>query len=81
MPSIASTLDVGGSAFAENRAAMLGLLARVRGCEARTAAASAAARPRFEQRGQLRPRVGQALEQGFRFAQRGFGGSVVALAR
>ena len=61
MPSIASTLDVGGSAFAENRAAMLGLLARVRGCEARTAAASAAARPRFEQRGQLLPRERLAL--------------------
>jgi geranyl-CoA carboxylase beta subunit len=61
MPFIASTLDVGGSAFAQNRAAMLDLLGRVRGCEARTAAASATARPRFEQRGQLLPRERLAL--------------------
>ena len=56
MPFIESTLDVAGAAFAENRAAMLALLERVRGIEARVAATSAAARPRFEQRGQLLPR-------------------------
>ena len=61
MPSIASTLDVGGPAFAENRAAMLGLLERVRAVEARTASTSAAARPRFEQRGPLLPRERLAL--------------------
>ena len=56
MALIASTLDIGSPAFGENRAAMLALLARVRSIEARVAATSAAARPRFEQRGQLLPR-------------------------
>ena len=56
MPAIASTLDIGGSAFEENRAAMLALLERIRAIEARVAQTSAAARPRFEQRGQLLPR-------------------------
>jgi len=61
MGIIASTLDTGSAAFAENRAAMLGLLERVRAIEARVAATSAAARPRFEQRGQLLPRERLAL--------------------
>ncbi len=56
MAAIASTLDIGGSAFEENRAAMLALLERIRAIEARVAQTSAAARPRFEQRGQLLPR-------------------------
>ena len=61
MGSLASTLDIGGTAFAENRAAMLALLERVRAIEARVAATSALARPRFEQRGQLLPRERIAL--------------------
>ena len=56
MAAIVSTLDVAGTAFAENRAAMLALLGDVRALEARAAEASAAARPRFEKRGQLLPR-------------------------
>ncbi len=61
MATLASTLDTGGSAHAENRAAMLALLERVRAIEARVVAASAAARPRFEKRGQLLPRERLAL--------------------
>jgi geranyl-CoA carboxylase beta subunit len=61
MAAIASTVDTGSAAFAENRAAMLALLERVRAIEARVAQTSAAARPRFEQRGQLLPRERLAL--------------------
>jgi geranyl-CoA carboxylase beta subunit len=61
MAAIASTVDPGSAAFAENRAAMLALLERVRAIESRVAQVSAAARPRFEQRGQLLPRERLAL--------------------
>ena len=61
MAVIASTVDTASAAYAENRAAMLALLQRVRTLEERTARASAAARPRFEQRGQLLPRERLAL--------------------
>ncbi len=56
MPVIESRIDTGSAAFAERREQMLGLVARLRGLEARTAAASAKARPLFERRGQLLPR-------------------------
>ena len=61
MAAIVSSLDVAGTAFVENRSAMLALLGEVRALEARAAATSAAARPRFEKRGQLLPRERLAL--------------------
>ncbi|MFN3830485.1 MAG: endoribonuclease YicC domain-containing protein, partial [Tepidimonas ignava] len=50
-----------GEAFQANRAHMLGLIERMRGLEARARKASAAAGPRFHERGQLLPRERIAL--------------------
>jgi geranyl-CoA carboxylase beta subunit len=61
MPAIESRLDTGSAAYAANRASMLEAIARLRAIEARVAATSAQARPRFEQRGQLLPRERIAL--------------------
>ncbi|WP_431511307.1 acyl-CoA carboxylase subunit beta [Variovorax sp. DAIF25] len=56
MATIESTLSPHGEAFQANRAHMLALLERVRGCEQRAAATSERSRERFEKRGQLLPR-------------------------
>ena len=56
MATIESTLSPHGEAFQANRAHMLELLERVRGCEQRAAATSERSRERFEKRGQLLPR-------------------------
>jgi len=61
MPPIESALDTASAAYAANRASMLEAVARLRAIEARVAATSAQARPRFEQRGQLLPRERIAL--------------------
>jgi geranyl-CoA carboxylase beta subunit len=61
LPTIVSRIDVSGPAFAASRDAMLELVARMRGLEARAAAASARAGPLFERRGQLLPRQRLAL--------------------
>ena len=71
MPVVESLLAPGSAAYNNNRAHMLGLLERVRACEARTVAASAAARERFEARGQLLPRdrLGLLLDPGAPFLE------------
>jgi geranyl-CoA carboxylase beta subunit len=56
MATIESTLSPHGEAFQANRAHMLALLERVRGCEQRAATTSERSRERFEKRGQLLPR-------------------------
>src|SRR3954468_11830992 len=61
MPILESTISPGSDAFQVNRAGMLALIARMRELEARTRAASAAAKERFHQRGQLLPRERVAL--------------------
>jgi geranyl-CoA carboxylase beta subunit len=61
MPVLESRIDPRDPAFAANRAAMEGLIAQFREIEARIRAASARAKPKFEQRGQLLPRERLAL--------------------
>jgi len=61
MPAIESVLDTASAAFVESRASMLEAVGRLRAIEARVAATSAKALPRFEQRGQLLPRQRIAL--------------------
>ncbi|HUP07058.1 MAG TPA: acyl-CoA carboxylase subunit beta [Caldimonas sp.] len=61
MPAIESALDTASAAYAGNRASMLQAVERLRAIEARVAATSAQALPRFEQRGQLLPRQRVAL--------------------
>jgi len=61
MPLIESTVSTSSQAFQANREHMLQLLRQVRACEERTRAQSAAARERFEKRGQLLPRDRLAL--------------------
>jgi geranyl-CoA carboxylase beta subunit len=61
MAIIDTKLSVAGEAFETNRAHMLGLIDKVRGLEARARKASAAAGPRFHERGQLLPRERIAL--------------------
>src|ERR1700730_4147882 len=64
MPSMAileSTISPTSDTYQANRAGMLALIARMRGLEARARAASAAAKERFHQRGQLLPRERVAL--------------------
>ncbi len=56
MPRLSSTLDTRSQAFATRRADMLALLDQVRSVEARIAAHSERARPKFQARGQLLPR-------------------------
>ncbi|MGY3449575.1 acyl-CoA carboxylase subunit beta [Bradyrhizobium sp. USDA 4353] len=61
MAIIDNTISPTGAAFQSNRDGMLGLIARMRDLEARTRNASAAAKDRFHQRGQLLPRERVAL--------------------
>jgi geranyl-CoA carboxylase beta subunit len=56
MPVLESNIPVGSDPFLRNRDDTLALLTRVRELEARTRGASAAAKARFEKRGQLLPR-------------------------
>jgi geranyl-CoA carboxylase beta subunit len=66
MPVLASTLDSASAGFYANRDAMLALVAKLRGFEARTRSRSAASKPLFEKRGQLLPRerVARLLDAG-----------------
>ncbi|NPV25078.1 acyl-CoA carboxylase subunit beta [Bradyrhizobium aeschynomenes] len=61
MATIENTISSTGAAFQANRDGMLGLIARMRDLESRTRNASAAAKDRFHQRGQLLPRERVAL--------------------
>src|SRR4030081_438876 len=61
MAILESTIAPRSDAFKANRAGMLALIARMRGLEERTRAASAAAKDRFHKRGQLLPRERVAL--------------------
>ena len=61
MPAIETSIATGSEAFRTNTDATLAQLERVRGLEERTRNASAAARGRFEKRGQLLPRERLAL--------------------
>src|SRR5438132_2313113 len=61
MAVIESTIVPSSAAFKANRDGMLGLIDRMRALEARTRAASAAAKDRFHKRGQLLPRERVAL--------------------
>jgi geranyl-CoA carboxylase beta subunit len=61
MPVFESALDTAGPAYAENRAHMLGLIARHDALRDRAAAASNRAGPRFARRGQMLPRERLAL--------------------
>src|SRR6266478_3670323 len=61
MAILESTIAPSSDAFKANRAGMLALIARMRGLEERTRAASAAAKDRFHKRGQLLPRERVAL--------------------
>jgi geranyl-CoA carboxylase beta subunit len=61
MAIIDNTISPHSVAFQTNRDGMLALIARMRALEARTRTASAAAKARFHQRGQLLPRERVAL--------------------
>ncbi|MBN9040885.1 MAG: acetyl-CoA carboxylase carboxyltransferase subunit [Rhizobiales bacterium 62-47] len=61
MAVIESTIAQGSDAYKANRAGMLALIERMRILEARSRAASAAAKERFHKRGQLLPRERVAL--------------------
>ncbi len=61
MAVIESTIAQGSDAYKANRAGMLALIERMRMLEARSRAASAAAKERFHKRGQLLPRERVAL--------------------
>jgi geranyl-CoA carboxylase beta subunit len=61
MSILESTIAPSSDAFQANRAAMLALIARMHGLEARAHVASAAAKERFHKRGQLLPRERVAL--------------------
>src|SRR3979411_1362459 len=61
MAILEATIAPGSDAYKANRAGMLALISRMRGLEARTRAASAAAKDRFHKRGQLLPRERVAL--------------------
>jgi geranyl-CoA carboxylase beta subunit len=61
MAHIASTVDPASAAFQADRRHMLALLDELRAIEQRTRERSAAARERFERRGQLLPRERVAL--------------------
>jgi len=61
MALIENTVAAGGAAFQANREGMLALIERMRMLEERARTASAAAKDRFHQRGQLLPRERVAL--------------------
>jgi geranyl-CoA carboxylase beta subunit len=71
MAHIESKLFVGSDTFNANREGMLALLQRVRACEQRSVAKSAASRERFEKRSQLLPRerVSLLLDSGTPFLE------------
>lgn len=71
MPAILSQLATSGEAFAQNRAAMLAQIARLRSLEDRTRMLSQAAQPLFEKRGQLLPRarIARLLDSGAPFLE------------
>ncbi|WP_405233979.1 acyl-CoA carboxylase subunit beta [Lentisalinibacter salinarum] len=56
MPVYHSRIDTAADGYADNRAGMLGLIEKLEGLNARSAAISEQRRPRFEERGQLTPR-------------------------
>ena len=56
MTQITSSISTGAESFQANRRDMTALIDRVRALEARTRAASARSKPRFEKRHQLLPR-------------------------
>jgi len=66
-----SQVDTGSDRFAADRAAMLALVDRMRGLEARAAGASEKRRPVFDKRGQLSPRerLGALLDPGMPFLE------------
>ncbi len=69
MPAFESAVETASTAFADNRARMLELLAVLDGLQARTVAASAKSGPRFTRRNQLLPRerLGLLLDAGAPF--------------
>lgn len=69
MNEFASRIDPASAGFAENRAGMLALVARLRELEARADRLSEQRRPRFEERGQLTPRerIARLLDPGMPF--------------
>jgi geranyl-CoA carboxylase beta subunit len=71
MAIIETKLSPASAEFAANRDGMLALLGRVRALEERAAKASAAAGPRFHERGQLLPRerIGLLLDPGAPFIE------------
>lgn len=71
MPVLESRIVPQSDAFQQNRAALLELVAQLRGLEARTRDKSGASRALFEKRGQLLPRdrVGRLLDTGAPFLE------------
>jgi geranyl-CoA carboxylase beta subunit len=71
MPILQSSLDTRAEAFQQNRAQMLALVEGFRALEAQVRAHGEAARPKFEQRGQLTPRerVARLLDPGSPFLE------------
>jgi geranyl-CoA carboxylase beta subunit len=71
MPILQSTLDTRAEAYQQNRAQMLALVEGFRALEAQVRAHGEAARPKFEQRGQLTPRerVARLLDPGSPFLE------------
>ncbi len=61
MPELETSISAGDAAFRQNAAEMRTLIDDLRAIEARTRSASARAKPRFEERGQLLPRERVAL--------------------
>jgi geranyl-CoA carboxylase beta subunit len=71
MPILQSSLDNRAEAYQQNRAQMLALVEGFRALEAQVRAHGEAARPKFEQRGQLTPRerVARLLDPGSPFLE------------
>jgi geranyl-CoA carboxylase beta subunit len=71
MPVLSSTIDTRSEAFATNRAQQLALVEQFRELEAKVRTRSAAAKPKFDKRGQLLPRerVDRLLDRGSPFLE------------
>ena len=71
MTKFQSKIDTGSESFARNREAMLELVGKMRGLEARAAAKSEERRPVFDKRGQLSPRerLAALLDPGMPFLE------------